>query len=98
MKVILRRVGGLSALEATILSALARCPDPRGMSPTDIAVQLDLPRPTIYAVLARFHKARLVSRRPDPTPEASQRVLYCILGKGLKARERFAFAVGVWPP
>lgn len=98
MKVILRRVGGLSALEAKLLSALTRCADERGASPTDLAARLDLPRPTLYTMLGRFRKDKLVRRTPDPTPEAPQRVLYAITAKGIKARERFAFEVGVWPP
>lgn len=95
MRILLRRVGGLSAVEAKVLSALVRCGDPRGMSPTDLAAGHDLPRPTVYNLLGRFREQKLVARTPDPTPEASQRVLYRITEKGRKARERFAKEVGL---
>ena len=68
------------------------------MSPTDLAIAMDLPWPSVYTMLGRFRALKLVARTPDPTPEASQRVLYRITAKGRQARERFGKEVGVWPP
>lgn len=95
MKPYTRRVAGLGALEAKLLSDLLQGGD-RGMSPTELAIVADAPRPSVYAMLGRMRGLKWVSRTPDPTPEASQRVLYAVTAKGRKARERFAREVGLF--
>lgn len=94
MKPYTRRVAGLSALEAKLLSDLLQGGE-RGMSPTDLAARTDAPRSSVYTMLGRMRGLKWGRRTPDPTPEASQRVLYAVTAKGRKARERFAREVGL---
>ena len=95
MKPYTRRVAGLSALEAKLLYELQQRGGGRGLSPTDLAAQTEMPRPSVYVMLRRAHAQKWVKRTSAPTPEASQRVLYAVTAKGGKARRRFARELGL---
>jgi DNA-binding transcriptional ArsR family regulator len=78
----------LSATEVRILSELRRCKT--GASPTHLAEKAQLPRPTLYVLLGRLQRRRMVtSTRVAPW------TIYSATKKGLAARVAFAKQVGL---
>lgn len=94
-----RRWSSISPTECRILSDLLAVGGKDGISPTSLGLLTGHSRASLYVHLRRLAGRKLVRRRRVRMPGRSgYQVLYAITAKGIKARQLFAFACGVWPP
>jgi DNA-binding MarR family transcriptional regulator len=94
-----RRWSVISPTECRILSDLLRLAGNGGISPTSLATLCGFSRASLYVHLRRLDRRGLVRRRRVRVRGRNERqVLYAATAAGRRARERFAFECGVWPP
>jgi hypothetical protein len=94
----------MSPLQCRVLSMLAAQGGEDGISATQLAALAGTSRAVFYVMAQRLRLKRWVRRYTIVVRGAGRRdaplthTMYAITASGRKARERYAFELGVWPP
>lgn len=94
----------MSPLQCRVLSLLAAHGGRDGISCTRLAHLAKVSRPVLYVLVRRLAARRwakrstIILRGPGRRDAPETHVLYAITAAGAKARARYAFELGVWPP
>lgn len=84
----------LAPQQCQVLSAMVRTVSTTGLGYQDLHLFTHLSRPILYNICRRLVARKLARKVGKPQTD----VRYVITAAGRKARERYAFELGVWPP